>query len=176
MIRWPWSLLCRFSHQSRDYQYFAPDFSRYDSRKWQFSDSSTWLSREVHHMVPKIPIYFDYCSFQTGDRLCLMWFRVWQGDFDRQFLHGVIIAVPIYEFSWARSAIVHGIYYISYWFEFASLQLCAKTTQIWRKSQIRARWKFIWPFLLSPKGCQLLPPYLMNTLRRQGGMYAINIV
>lgn len=27
MIRWPWSLLCCSSHQLRDYQYFASDYS-----------------------------------------------------------------------------------------------------------------------------------------------------
>ena len=39
---WLWSVLCLFSHQSRDYEYFASDYSLYDSRIWQLSASSTY--------------------------------------------------------------------------------------------------------------------------------------
>ena len=35
--------------------------------------------------------------------------------------------------SWARSALLHGLYCILYWIKFANLQLRAKMTHLWRK-------------------------------------------
>ena len=58
--------------------------------------------------------------------------------------------------SWARRALLHGIYCILHWINFASLQIHAKTTHLSRNYQICVRRKFLWPFLLSLKGCQLV--------------------
>ena len=54
--------------------------------------------------------------------------------------------------SWARNALLHGMYCIFYWVKLANLQLRAKMTHLLRK-------KFLWPFLPPPKGYQLLPPW-----------------
>ena len=60
--------------------------------------------------------------------------------------------------SWATSGLLHGIYCILYWINFASLQIRAKKTYFSQDYQIGVRRQFLWPFLLSPKGCQLLLP------------------
>ena len=66
--------------------------------------------------------------------------------------------------SWARSALLHGIYCIFHWVNFANLRLRAKTTHLTRKLWIRAWQKFSLPFLLLTKGCQVLPPCFNETL------------
>ena len=60
---------------------------------------------------------------------------------------------------WARSALLHGIYCILHWVEFANLR---KNDAFVGKIVIRV-WRIIlWPFLPSPKGCQLLPPWIRS--------------
>ena len=57
--------------------------------------------------------------------------------------------------SWARSALLHGIYFILCCIEYANLQLRAKTTHLSRN----CKYALDEHFLPSPKGCQLLPPW-----------------
>ena len=58
-----------------------------------------------------------------------------------------------------RQEVNYYMVYIAYYTEL-NLQICnyAKKQRICRKIVIRVCRKFVWPFLPSPKGCQLLPP------------------
>ena len=61
--------------------------------------------------------------------------------------------------SWARSAILHGIYCIFHWVNFANLRLREKKNAFDAKIvNISVWWKFSLPFLLPTKSCQVLPP------------------
>ena len=66
--------------------------------------------------------------------------------------------------SWAKSALLRGIYCIFHWVNFANLRLCVKMTHLTRKLKIRVWRKFSLPFLLPTKGCQVLPPWVWDYL------------
>ena len=98
----------------------------------------------------------DYLSRQPD----LSRFTHFSEDFGQKVLFWLKNSV-----SWVRGALLHGIYCILYWIKFPNLQLHAKTTHLSWKSQIHAWQKLPWPFLCSPKGCQLLPPCSAFDLR-----------
>ena len=77
--------------------------------------------------------------------------------------------------SWARSALLHGIYCIFYWIRFANLRLRTKTTHLSRKLQIRAWRKFAGPFL-PPKAAKFCHPTPRSLFRPNFGIPGWNLL
>ena len=117
--------------------------------------------------------YFDFFAILRFDAIYTLFGTLWTKN--------VFILVKN-SVSWARCAAVHIVHYymvyITYYTEL-NLQIrnYAQKRRICCENSKYALYEFFCGhFCPRRKGCQFLPPCLINTLRRKGGMYAMNIV